>query len=83
MLKEVGGCVYYTFMDRYAGYNHISIALGDLHKTAFTTLWRTFIWLVMPFGLCNALATFQILVMFLFCELLYKLMTTFVDDFST
>ena len=62
-------------MDGYAGYNQISIALGDLHKTAFTTLWGTFIWLVMPFGLCNASATFQQLVMYIFFDLLCKSMT--------
>jgi hypothetical protein len=67
----------------YSFYNQISIALSDLHKTAFTTPWGTFIWLVMPFGLCNAPATFQKLVMFIFSDLLYKSMTVFVDDFST
>jgi hypothetical protein len=83
LLEEVGGHSCYTFMDGYAGYNQISIALGDLHKTAFTTPWGTFIWLVMHFGLCNAPATFQRLVIFIFSDLLYKSMTVFVDDFST
>ena len=38
LLKEVGNYERYTFMNRYAGYNQIAIALGDLHKTAFTHL---------------------------------------------
>ena len=83
LLEEVRGHACYTFMDGYAGYNQISISLGDLHKTAFTTLWCTFIWLVMPFRLCNAPAIFQRLVIFIFSVLLYKSMMVFVDDFST
>ena len=37
----------------------------------------------MPFGLYNASATFQSLVMYIFTDLLFKYMTVFVDDFST
>lgn len=83
LLEEVGGHAHYNFMDGYADYNHISIALRDLHKTTFTTPWETFIWLVMPFRLCNALSMFQRLVLFIFSDLLYKSITIFVDDFST
>lgn len=83
VLEEVGGHAHYTFMDGYTGYNQISIALQDIHKTAFTTHWDTFVWVVMSFGLCNASITFQRLVMYMFTDLLYKSMTMFVDDFST
>ena len=47
----------YTFIDGYAGYNQNAIGLGSVHKTAFTTPRGTFVWVVMPFGLCNAPAT--------------------------
>lgn len=83
LLEEVGCYARYISMDGYAGYNQILIALGDLHKTTFTTPLGTFIWLVMPFGLYNASATFQRFVMFIFSDLLYKSMTVFIDYFST
>ena len=59
LLEEVEGHARYTFMDGYARCNQIAIALGDVHKTTFTTPWGTFVWMVMSFGLCNARATFQ------------------------
>lgn len=73
----------YSFMDGYASYNEISIALADIHKTSFTTHWDTFVWVVMPFGLCKAPTTFQKLVMFIFTNLLLKSMAVFVDNFNT
>ena len=73
----------YTFIDGYAGYNQIAIALGDLHKTVFTTPWGTFVWVVMHFGLCNAPIIFQRLVMYIFTDLFFKSMTVYINDFST
>ena len=36
----------------------------------------------MPFGLCNAPATFQICMMSIFLDLVENIMETFMDDFS-
>ncbi|MCO5552146.1 hypothetical protein L7F22_005656 [Adiantum nelumboides] len=57
MLDEIAGHEMYSFMDGYSGYNQLKIALEDRSKTTFITEWRAFMYLVMPFGLCNALAT--------------------------
>jgi len=46
------------FMDGYAGYNQIKMAKEDISKTAFTTSWGTFAYIVMSFGLINAGATY-------------------------
>lgn len=70
-------------MDGYSGYNQISIHPNDYHKTAFTTPWGTFIYIVMPFGLCNAPSAFQRAMTHAFSDLLHTSMTVFIDDFST
>jgi hypothetical protein len=45
-------------MDGFSGYNQIQIHPVDQYKTTFTTLWGTFAYRFMPFGLKNANATF-------------------------
>ena len=82
LLEEVAGHEMYSFMDGYSGYNQVSIDPADWHKTAFTTSWGTFAYRVMPFGLCNAPSSFQRVMTFAFSDLLRKVMSVFIDDFS-
>ena len=53
ILEEVVGYKHYTFMSGYSGFNQVSIAIADRHKTTFTMPWSTFVWPVVPFRLCN------------------------------
>ncbi|PKI78942.1 hypothetical protein CRG98_000654 [Punica granatum] len=46
-------------MDSFFRYNQIRMAKEDKIKTTFTTIWGTFYYRVMPFGLKNAGATYQ------------------------
>ena len=48
----------FSFMDGFLGYNQIKMALKDMEKTTFITLWGTFYYKVMSFGLKNAGATY-------------------------
>ena len=59
MLDRLVAHAFYCFLDGYSGYNQIIIAPEDQEKTTFTCPYGTFAFQRMPFGLCNAAATFQ------------------------
>jgi len=54
----------------------------DKEKTAFTCPFGVFAYRRMPFGLCNALATFQRCMMAIFADMVEKCIEVFMDDFS-
>nr|GEV00921.1 hypothetical protein [Tanacetum cinerariifolium] len=49
-------------------------------KTTFTSPYRTFAYRRMPFGLCNALGTFQRCMIAIFHDMIEKTMEVFMDD---
>ena len=58
-LSRIHGKKFFTKLDIVAAFNRIRIAEGHEWKTAFSTRYGQFECLCMPFGLCNAPATFQ------------------------
>ena len=82
MLDMLAGHEYYCFLDGYFGYNQIAIALEDQEKMTFTCPYGTFACRRMPFGLCNALGTFQHCMMVIFSYMVEKTIEVFMDDFS-
>ena len=81
MLDSLAGHSHFCFLDGYSGYNQITIALEDQEKTTFTCPYGTFAFRRMPFGLCNAHATFQRCMMSMFLDLVEEAMEIFMDDF--
>lgn len=50
---------YFSKLDMQQGYHQMRVKPADVHKTAFRTRFGNWSWLVMPFGLCNAPASWQ------------------------
>ncbi|GKC35222.1 putative nucleotidyltransferase, ribonuclease H [Tanacetum coccineum] len=67
MLEKLAGNKYFCFLDGFSGYFQIPIDHMDQEKTTFTCSFGTYAY--MPFGLCNAPATFQRCVLAIFHDM--------------
>ena len=56
------------------------MAEEDKAKTAFTTHWGTYAYDVIPFGLKNVGATYQLAMVTLFHDMMHKEIEVYVDD---
>ncbi|GKB04000.1 reverse transcriptase domain-containing protein [Tanacetum coccineum] len=82
MLERLSGNEYYCFLDGFLGFFQIPIAPEDQEKTTFTCPYGTLAYKRMPFGLCNAPATFQRCMTTIFHDMVEDFMEVFMDDFS-
>ncbi|KAG7559515.1 Integrase catalytic core [Arabidopsis thaliana x Arabidopsis arenosa] len=83
MLERLANHPYYCFLDGYSGFFQIPIHPNDQEKTTFTCPYGTFAYKRMPFGLCNAPATFQRCMTSIFSDLIEETVEVFMDDFSS
>ncbi|KAL5556976.1 hypothetical protein UlMin_039212 [Ulmus minor] len=70
----------FSFMDGFSGYNQIKMAPEDAEKTAFRTPFGNFHYVVMPFGLKNAGATYQRAMTAIFHDMIHDFVEDYVDD---
>jgi hypothetical protein len=82
MLERLANHSYFCYLDGYSGFFQIPIHPDDQDKTTFTCPYGTFAYRRMPFGLCNAPATFQRCMMEIFADFINDIMEVFMDDFS-
>ncbi|UYV76308.1 hypothetical protein LAZ67_13003313 [Cordylochernes scorpioides] len=74
------GASYYSSMDLRSGYWQIEVDEADREKTAFITPDGLYEFKVMPFGLCNAPATFERMMDTLLRGLKWSMCLCYLDD---
>ena len=79
-LDTLAGSKLFTTLDLLSGYWQVEVAEADRAKTAFCTTEGLYEFTVMPFGLCNAPATFQRLMDLVLRGLQWSQCLVYIDD---
>ena len=79
-LDALGSATYFSTFDLRSGYFQIAMDEADRDKTSFVTRRGSFRFTSMPFGLCNAPATFQRLMDVVMAGLKYEVCLVYLDD---
>ena len=79
-LDTLSGSRWFTTLDLISGYWQVEVNPEDTEKTAFCTPEGLFEFKVMPFGLCNAPATFQRLMDAVLAGLQWNSCLVYLDD---
>lgn len=80
ILDVLGDARLFSTMDIASGYWNVPMAKDSLEKTAFTSKFGLYEWLVMPFGLCNAVPAFERLMENVLVDLKWRTCLVYLDD---
>jgi len=81
-LERLANHSHFCYLDGYSGFSQIIVHHDDQLKTTFTCPFGLYAYHRMPFGLCNATATFQRYMTSIFTDFIEDIMEVFMDDFS-
>ena len=80
IVESTAGCELLSFLDEYSGYHQIKMKESDQLATSFITPFGMYCYVMMPFGLRNAGATYQRCMLHVFRDHIGRTIEAYVDD---